>query len=414
MKIEFLGGCDEVGREAFLVKDRNTNVLLEYGVELQPTIKLPIMPTVKINGILVTHAHLDHSGMVPLIYKFQTPNLFTTPPTLDLMNLLLEDYIKVGKITRDYAEYTKADIMKMNKYALPQPYNKRFKVGNLQAEFFNAGHIPGSATVFVSGSKNIMYTGDINTIDTHLVRYGTKKYPKLDCLITESTYAGRDHANRKAEEKRFIEKIKERSQGLVMLPAFAVGRAQEILLILQENNIKRKIYLDGMGQKAADIILFHKNYINDGNKLRKALREVNFVRTKKQRNRILSEGGIVITTSGMLNGGPIIYYLSKARNFKDACLLITGYQAEGTPGKKLLETGYFENEETRFKVNIEIQRYDFSGHAGGTELLNLIKKANPKKVVCVHGDNTIKFAKNIKSKLGIEAIAPKMGESMEV
>jgi len=412
--IKFLGGCDEVGREAFLVKDNDTNVLLEYGVELQPEILLPLIPNVKLDGVLISHAHLDHSGMVPLLYKFQTPKLFTTPATLDLMNLLLEDYIKVGKITRDYAEYTKADIMKMNKYAIPRGYNKRFKVGNLQAEFFNAGHIPGSASVFVSGSKNILYTGDINTTDTHLVSYRTQKYPKLDCLITESTYAGREHADRKTEEKRFIEKINDYDHGLVMLPAFAIGRAQELLLILHENNIKRKIYLDGMGQKAADIILFHKNYINDASKLRKALREVNFVKTKKQRNQILRDGGIVITTSGMLNGGPILYYLNKARDFKDACLLITGYQAEGTPGKKLLETGYFENEEMRFKVNVEIQRYNFSGHAGGSELLNLIKKANPKKVICVHGDNTKKFANDIKSKLKIEAIAPKIGEHVEI
>ena len=132
MIIKFLGGCDEVGREAFLVKDKNTNVLLEYGVELQPEILLPLIPNVRVDGVLVSHAHLDHSGMVPLLYKFQTPKLFTTPPTLDLMNLLLEDYIKVGKITRNYAEYTKADIMKMNKHAIPQGYNKRFRVDSFR------------------------------------------------------------------------------------------------------------------------------------------------------------------------------------------------------------------------------------------------------------------------------------------
>ncbi len=414
MIIEFLGGCRQIGREAFLVKDKKTNVLLEYGVELQPNIQIPLLPTVKLDGIFVTHAHLDHSGMVPLIYKIQNPNLYTTPATLDLMNLLLEDYIKVAKLTRGFGEYTKHDLIKMNKYFRPHPYNQKFRVGNLHAEFFDASHIPGSASVFLDGSKKILYTGDINTVETNLLSYKEINYPRVDCLITESTYSEREHPDRKLEEKRLIKKVLEYEHGTVLLPTFAVGRAQEILMTLYTNGIKENIYLDGMAQKAADLILYHKNYVKDALTLKKVLKHVNFVRTRKQRDRIVREGGIVVTTSGMLNGGPILHYLKKVRDNKNACLFITGFQAPGTPGEKLLRTGYFENDENKFKVNLEIQKFDFSGHAGRKELFDLIEKISPKKVICVHGDHTPKFAKEIEKKLNIESLAPDVGDSVEV
>ncbi len=414
MIIDFLGGCREIGREAFLIKDKNTNIVLDYGVELQPRIRIPSLPTVKLDGIFVTHAHLDHSGMVPLIYKMQNPNLYATPAILDLMNLLLEDYIKVAGLNRGFSEYQKYDITKMNKSFVPCVYNQLFRVGNLEAKLFDASHIPGSASVYLSGSKRILYTGDINTIPTYLLGYKEIKYPKIDCLITESTYSEREHLDRKIEENRFIEKIKEYENGLILLPTFAVGRAQELLLMLYSHGIKKEIYLDGMGQKAADIILYHKNYIRDSDGLKKVLKRVNFVRTRRQRDKIIREGGIVITTAGMLSGGPIVYYLKNSRNRKNTCLLMTGYQAQGTPGEKLLKTRYFENEETKFKVNLEIQKFDFSAHAGRSELFNLIKRLSPKKVICVHGDNTIKFAEEIKEKLNIETLAPKIGDRVEV
>ncbi|OYT42945.1 MAG: hypothetical protein B6U88_02425 [Candidatus Aenigmarchaeota archaeon ex4484_56] len=413
MIVEFLGGCNEIGREAFLIKDLK-NVLLEFGVKLQPEIELPIMPSVTLDSIIVTHAHLDHCGMVPLIYKTQTPRLYVTPPTLDLMNLLLEDYIKVAKLTRGFSEYNHRDIEKMNKNAKVFPYNHKIKLKKMSACFYDASHIPGSASIFIEGSKKIMYTGDINTVETKLLDYKNIKYPKIDCLITESTYSNREHPDRKKEEKKFIEKIKEYENGLVLLPCFAIGRAQEILLILEEYGIKGEIYLDGMAQKAADLILYHKKYIKNPHLLKKILRKIKFVRTKRQRDKIVREGGIVVSTSGMLNGGPAVYYLKKIRNNKNACVLLTGFQAEGTPGEKLLRTNYFENEETKFKVNLEVKKFDFSAHAGKDELFDLIKRISPKKVICVHGENTKKFSREIRNNLNIETIAPRIGDNIEI
>ena len=244
--------------------------------------------------------------------------------------------------------------------------------------------------------------------------YRKIKYPKVDCLITESTYSEKDHPDRKEEERKFVEKIKEYSQGLVLIPAFAVGRAQELLLMLYNNNITENIYLDGMAQKASDIILYHKSSIRDANALKEVLKKIKFVRTKRQRDKILKKGGIVITTSGMLNGGPIIYYLKQARSRKDTCLLLTGFQVDGTPGSKVLKTGVFENEEEKFKVNIEIKKFDFSGHAGKSELLELINEIKPDRVVCVHGDSTRKFAREIEENMNIDAIAPRLDEKIDI
>lgn len=414
MIIDFLGGCQEVGREAFLIKDRKTNILLDFGVELQPQIQIPILPNLRLNGVIITHSHLDHSGMAPLLYKFQSPKLYATPPTIDLMNLLLEDYVKVAGLTRNFCEYTSYDIQKMNKSCFPVSFRKSFRIGNLTSELLNSNHIPGSSSAVIYGSKNFMYSGDIGSAKTYLLGFTENTYPKIDCLMIESTYSEREHPNRNAEEKRFIKKVNEYENGLVLLPSFSVGRAQELLLTLCENGIERNIYLEGMAQKAADIILYHKKYIKDAKKLKDVLKKVGFVRTKKQRDKVIREGGVVVTTSGMLNGGPIQYYITRTRNMKNVCLLMTGFQAPGTPGEKLLRTGYFETEEIKFKFEHEFQKYDFSGHAGRTELFNLIKKISPKKVICVHGSNTPKFAKEITNQLGIEAFAPEMGDSLEL
>ncbi|MGC9310348.1 MAG: MBL fold metallo-hydrolase [Candidatus Aenigmatarchaeota archaeon] len=415
MIIRCLGGCGEVGRSAYMVSENNSNVLLDYGVKLQPTLQLPAVPNYNLDGVFVSHPHLDHSGMVPLLCRLQRPRIFATAATGDLMNLLQEDYIKVGKLNRGFSEYTDRDMAIMNKSFRKCTYRAKFRIGNLEARVFPAYHVPGSASIHLRGRQSLLYTGDINLTKTYLLDYKKVRYPKTDVLMMESTYSERDHPDRKAEEMRLIDKVREYESGLVLVPSFAVGRAQELLLMLKANGIKREIYLDGMAQKAADIILFHKEELRCAKVLRDVMREVKFVRTKRQRDKICREGGIVVTTSGMLSGGPICYYLRKSRQNPNACLLLTGYQAEGTPGYNLLRTGHFESEEDgRYKVDIEVSKFDFSGHAGKGELLELIKSVNPKKVVCVHGENTESFAREIEKDFGIEAFAPKNGDELEV
>ena len=249
---------------------------------------------------------------------------------------------------------------------------------------------------------------------SNLLKYRQIKYPKIDCLIIESTYSEREHPDREEEERKFVEKVREYSDGIVLIPTFAVGRAQEVLLILNKYGITKNVYLDGIAQRASNIILYHKRYIRDYKALKNILMKVKFVKTRKQRDKILKSRGVVVTTSGMLNGGPVVYYLKKIKNRKDSCLLFTGFQVEGTPGEKLLKTKIFESEDEKFKVSIEIKKFDFSSHAGRSELFNLVEKIKPEKVICVHGDHTRKFAREIEEKFGIEAIAPKINDRIEV
>lgn len=414
MIIEFLGGANEIGREAFLVESQNTTILLEYGVKLHPELEIPLLPAKKLDAVFVSHAHLDHAGMVPLIYKTQSPKLYATQLTLELMNLLLEDYIKVAKLTRGFSEYNSYDIAKMNKHFRACTYNKKFRIKDFEAELFDAFHIPGSASIYLANSRRILYTGDICMHASNLLKYRQIKYPKIDCLIIESTYSEREHPDREEEERKFVEKVREYSDGIVLIPTFAVGRAQEVLLILNKYGITKNVYLDGIAQRASNIILYHKRYIRDYKALKNILMKVKFVKTRKQRDKILKSRGVVVTTSGMLNGGPVVYYLKKIRNRKDSCLLFTGFQVEGTPGEKLLKTKIFESEDEKFKVSIEIKKFDFSAHAGRSELFNLVEKIKPEKVICVHGDHTRKFAREIEEKFGIEAIAPKINDRVEV
>ena len=171
--------------------------------------------------------------------------------------------------------------------------------------------------------------------------------------------------------------------------------------------------MDGMAKRISDIILYHRRYLKNSKALKDALRKVRFLARNEQRDKALKKGSVIITTSGMLQGGPIVYYLTKLKDFENGCVLLTGYQVEDTPGDKLLKTSYFENDGERFKVKMEVEKYDFSAHADRDELLNLIRSINPKKVVCIHGEKTKEFADELQG-MGYEAYSLKSSESLEL
>jgi putative mRNA 3-end processing factor len=263
--------------------------------------------------------------------------------------------------------------------------------------------------LIASQGKNLLYTGDFNSIHTRLLKKADLDLPKIDVLITESTYSDRDHPSRKSQEKELIKIINETLaiDGTCLIAGFAIGRITELLLVLNAYGIDYPVFVDGMTKKAITITNNYRNLLRDPKSVDKALEKVEYVATHRMRRKIIKEPCVILTTSGMLQGGPIVYYLKSLYDKRNCSLILAGWQLEGTPGKILLETGRYVNE--KFGLNLEVKlffkRLDFSAHAGKTELFKFIEKINPEKIFCIHGDHTQEFANELKER-GFDAIAP--------
>ncbi len=251
MKIKFLGGCGEVGRSAILVDDE---IMLDYG--LRPSTP-PETPEgngrVHPKSVVVSHAHLDHSGMVPSLMSMGrdgTPDVYMTAVTGDLAQLLSRDTIKIGK-DQGFFLFGHEDLRKMNERTHTLGYGERVALDGYELELFNAGHIPGSASTYLrkeSEDISLFYTGDIKMDATRLMEAPSHEdFPAADILLIESTYYGREHRNRQEMEREFIDSIKEtlNSGHNAIVPCFAVGRTQEVVMILHSYGLTP--YVDGMG-----------------------------------------------------------------------------------------------------------------------------------------------------------------------
>ena len=408
IQLEFLGAMACVGASGILVDTGSEKVVLDYGTkvrEIPPQFPLPVKNA---DALLLSHAHLDHSGGNPILVKQFNLPVYALEVTRDLTELLLNDSIKISHEEGVSLPFNKSDVERTIKNFVPVTYRKPFKVHNLEVTYFDAGHIPGSAMIYLkSGKDTILYTGDLNTNNTRLLAKNDNDLPEVKYLIIESTYSEREHPDRKSQEKELIHAINDTlsRDSPVIIAAFAVGRAQEILLILDKYGIDYPLYLDGMAKKATTIINKYKNLLRDPDSLDRALEKTTYVHRASQRKHIIKQPAVVVTTSGMLTGGPIVQYLKKLYKNEESSLLLTGWQIEGTPGKILLETGRFITEEENLEVKMFVKRFDFSAHAGRSGLLKFIEKVDPEKIFCVHGDHTEEFAQELRED-GWNAVAP--------
>jgi len=410
IQLSFLGAMQTVGASGILVDTGTEKILLDYGTkirEVPPQFPIPIQG--KPDAILLSHAHLDHSGGIGIFAaNSQGCPIYSINVTKPLTELLLLDSLKISHEEGVSLPFKKRDVEQTMKNFVLIPYRKQFKLHSTKFEFFDAGHIPGSAMILLSfGNKNLLYTGDLKTTDTRLLKKADLDLPKIDYLITESTYSDREHANRKEQEKELVKIIDETLavDGHCLIAGFAVGRLQEILLILDKHGIDYPVYLDGMAKKATTIINQHKSLLKEPESLDKALKRVEYVGSERSRKRALKRPSVILTTSGMLTGGPVIWYLKKLYADRRSSLVLTGWQLEDTPGKILLETGRLITKDLDLEVKMFVKRLDFSAHAGRSELFEFIEKLNPEKVFCVHGDHTEEFASELREK-GFDAVAP--------
>lgn len=412
MKLSFLGACREVGRSALFVDDK---VMLDYGIKMGEHTEYPL------NGgrpqlILLSHCHIDHSGLIPNLMDLD-PNIYMTPPTAELSNILLRDTLKIAESTGENAPFDEHDL---------NSYIHKTKVIDCRVEqhshgydftYYNAGHIPGASAIHLKSKKgdSLLYTGDINTDDTRLVN-GAESMPDTDYLAIESTYFGKDHTSRKQTEKDFIESLESTLDigGNVIIPAFAVGRTQEILMLLDAYNIQP--YVDGMGKDAYAVMTKHPSYLRNPTHLKKAFDNAIVVKGTK-RSSVPLESSVIVTTSGMLNGGPVMTYLNHIYDDPKSKLMLTGYQVEGTNGRMLLDTGVIENNGVIQQLKLKVEQYDFSAHAGDKELKALVKDLcdrGTKTVFTMHGDNTVGFATWIEEEIGVKAYAPEIGQEFNL
>ncbi len=408
MNIQFLGGTREVGRSAILVND---TLLLDYGTLTGNPPQFPV-GDVSPEAVVVSHGHLDHVGVLPALLSGDArPPIHWTPPTHELTHLLARDTLKLHGGSYD-CPFTESDLKRLRQVSVPHGYRETFETAGHEVTFFDAGHIPGSAHVLVDdGDTKLLYTADFHTGNQRLLT-GTTARPDADIVICESTYSDVEHDDRTEVEKRFAESVKTTvwEGGTVVVPAFAIGRTQEMLLVCEAHDID--CYVDGMGKEVTRMLRRNSEFVRDDDAFKRAISNARFVTGRDgQRKRIARQNTVIVTTSGMLSGGPVASYLPQIRSNPVNKITMTGYQVEGTPGRELLDAGRAEIDGQVMPVSAQVESYDFSAHADRNGLLDFLDSYRDANVLVNHGDRCETFAQELRED-GYEAKAPELGETV--
>jgi putative mRNA 3-end processing factor len=414
LELQFLGGSSEVGRSAVLLKG-TSNILLDYGIKLDHKTQYPLQPD-KVDICILSHAHLDHSGNLPTLYKSSFPITYGTEPTRELSQLLIDDSMGIGKKNHQPVKFTKHQLkVFLYKFAAYE-FGAEMEFGNYLISFYDAGHVSGSMITKIESKKTgrkLVYTGDFK-LDPQMLQ-GSADIVKSDILITESTYATREHPDREELTKKFIQDVRQviEAGGTALVPAFAVGRSQELLAILHKNKLTDCTYIDGMARKATQIAMRHPEFIRNKDILEEAIQKVTWIGGEDSRGSAVSGQKIILTTAGMLNGGPVLNYITRLG--PNSKIFLTGYQVEGTNGRKLIEGKPLSIEGRKQVIKTPFAFYDFSAHADKSDLYEYAKKSNPETIFCMHGDEAAvdSLAENLKIE-GFKTHAPRMGDSFKI
>jgi uncharacterized protein len=436
LKVTFFGGAQEVGRSCVMITTDKTRILLDAGIKLGQVEEHPLIKDEdlkKIDGIFISHSHLDHIGYLPHIYSAgYTGNMYTTKPTMELTNVLISDYMRISN-PRDV---TKEGLGKLQKSYKVCEFKEDVKIKDLTIRFIPSGHIVGSSMISVTdGKSTLIYSGDLNLSKTKLLEGADTKNLNAATLIIESTYGAKEDVfpNETIIARKLLKSIKETLMlgGKVIIPSFAVGRAQEILLMIDDYMNsgllpKVPVYVDGMINKAMRIHRHNVIYCRKELQMKILMSDYdpfkssNFIpiEAKSQRSKVVTEdeSSIIVTTSGMLTGGPIIYYLSKLANKSTNKLILVGYQAEGTPGRQLQEgVKRFKLDKYMLDVQLTVESHHLSAHADRPQLETMIKKVNGLKTVFImHGEP--RKSEDLRGAIAskYKAIVPKNEESYDI
>ena len=420
VKITTFGAAKEIGRSAILVEDRDTKILLDCGLKIRP--KEPTQAPSGVNqhikdlqGVILSHAHFDHSGYLPRLAKDgYEGKIDMTHPTKDIVSILWRDHLRI----EGERHWTEDDMYETLYQTDCHYYDRTFNVADgVTAKFFDAGHILGSASILLDWKGQlIFYTGDINTFETPY--HDTNKYPQLEdisVVISEATNGLRDLPNRSKPNHEIIDAIhKTRARkGVSIIPSFALGRSQEIQAILAREftHSDFKIYVDGMILKMNEVYrrYFHEYWVSKkilgwcaDHHIEVPFDLSNFVPVNRNladnldtfRKMIVSENkpNIILSTSGMLEGGPIHSYLLHGANNPNNLIALSGYQVEETIGRTILDGArkvklfnWKNKKGTDVEIKAEVRQFQFSGHAQRNELIKMLKAINADQLILVHG-----------------------------
>ncbi|MGY5875072.1 MAG: MBL fold metallo-hydrolase [Candidatus Thorarchaeota archaeon] len=420
-QLTFLGSCREIGKSAFFLEQKDESFLVDYGTKFTnpPSFPDPI-PTENLQGVAVTHAHLDHSCGVPsILSKSSAISLFCTPATRDLMSLLIRD---MWKISGGRVPFTRNDIALVKRQCQATAYEETVPLGHhFELTLFNAGHIPGSAMVSMRvNGKRVLFTGDFNASESRLHAGVRKNLPKHDVVVTESTYAQRINPDREKIEEELVQSVIEtvENKGIVLIPAFAVGRSQEIMCILESHGIPQKypIYVDGMARAVNDIVVKHPRYIASPQSFERAVGRARIIRDNNDRMTAIRKPGIIISPAGMLKGGASHLYFKKLYDNERNTIVLVSYQVPGTPGAELLAKKKVTIGGRVFDVVADLRYHHLSSHSDSKGLMDLLMKipGEPEFYV-VHGESEScdKLAEKLEKK-GRRAHVPEKNSQAEI
>ena len=421
-----LGGVKQVGRSCFIVVTPESKVMLDCGINPGEMSGLDAYPRLDwfnfdlddLDAVVISHAHIDHQGFLPALFKYGYKGpIYCTEPTLPLMTLLQMDSVKIANNNGTYLPYEARDVNEVIKHCITLPYGKPTDISpDITITLNNAGHIMGSATVHlnISGAHNILYSGDYKYAKTQLLDSAVSVYPRVETLITESTYGNSTDVmpDQQFVYRSFSESINKTltEGGKVLIPVPAVGRAQEIMLVMAKEMkegrlVESPIYIEGMISEASAIHMSYAHYL--GSEVRKSvLQGINPFQSEYftvisgygKRDDVLNDENpaIVMATSGMLEGGPSVEYFKElAPNPKNKIMFVS-YQINGTLGRRVLDGTMSEvsmmDKSGKVKVvpvRCQTQKIDgFSGHSDFNQILSFVARIKPKRVLVNHGERT--------------------------
>ena len=427
VRITSLGCCREVGRAAFVISTPNTRILVDCGEKPGASGETPYLDVPEalgsgastIDAVVLTHAHLDHSALVPLLYErgYDGP-IYCTEPTRDLLGLLTLEYIDSANADGRTPPYGSEMVREAIKHTITLDYGDVTDIApDVKLTLHNAGHVLGSSVVHFhvgEGLYNVAFSGDIHYSDTRLLDGAVNQFPRVETLVLESTYGGRNdyQTDQGDSERKFKQVVRDTADrdGTVLVPTNPVGRAQEVMLVLaeamREGDIPElPIYLDGMVWEATAVHTTYPDFLRDDLEDRIFDVESNpfladqfqpFDGDDDERKSIADgEAAVVIAPSGMLDRGPVLSWLEHVGPDPDSALTFLDYQAKGTAGRRVQngqsEVPTRDGSRERIDVQLRVETIDgFSGHADRQGLENFVNTMSPQpeKVLCVHGDES--------------------------